>query len=191
MSKQLWRFREDCTSGVSIKWAQSATYNILATFWKCLQSMSREVACWCFLCFRHFSFPSRLWKLTRKVVEVQCFRLFGELHIIQSFCFQVKLVSRWFIGKDSNQEKQVQDHLQIFKNRVDWSSRQCHSIAFLTFVILKAMSFNCFSYSQVKILLFGRVKMVKASKKGEAINTCYDKSKNDIMIHDPWSSYSV
>ena len=56
---------------------------------------------------------------------------------------------------------------------------------FLTFVILKAMSFNCFSYSQVKILLFGRVKMVKASKKGEAISTCYDKSKNDIMIHDP------
>ena len=110
---------------------------------------------------------------------------------IQSFCFQVKLVSRWFIGKDSNQEKQVQDHLQIFKNRVSWSSRQCHSIAFLTFVILKVMSFNCFSYSQVKILLFGRVTMVKASKKGEAINTCYDKSKNDTMIHDPWSSYSV
>ena len=47
------------------------------------------------------------------------------------------------------------------------------------------MSFNCFSYLQVKILLFGRVKMVKASKKGEAISTCYDKSKNDIMIHDP------
>ena len=161
MSKQLWRFREDCTSGVSIKWAQSATYNILATFWKCLPSMSWEVACWCFLCFRHFSFPSRLWKLTRKVVEVQCFRLFGEL-VFRVFVSR----SNWSsdgLGKDSNQEKQVQDHLQIFKNRVDWSSRQCHSIAFLTFVVLKAMSFNCFSYSQVKILLFGRVKMVKAT----------------------------
>ena len=176
MSKQLWRFREDCTSGVIIKWAQSATYNILATFWKCLPSMSWEVACWCFLCFRHFSFPSRLWKLTRKVVEVQCFRLFGEL-VFRVFVSK----SDWSsdgLGKDSNKEKQVQDHLQIYKNRVNWSSRQCHSIVFLIHKLK-----YCFLVVSRWLKLH--------SKKGEAINTCYDESENDIMIHDPWSSYSV
>ena len=37
----------------------------------------------------------------------------------------------------------------------------------------------------------GSVEMVIGSKKGEAINSCDDKSKNSIMIHDPRPSYSV
>ena len=56
-------------------------------------------------------------KLTRKVVEVQCFRLFGEL-VFRVFVSK----SDWSsdgLGKDSNKEKQVQDHLQIYKNRVN------------------------------------------------------------------------
>ena len=94
--------------------------------------MSREVACWCFLCFPHFSFPSRWWKLTRKVVEVQCLGLFGEL------VFRV-FVSRsdWSsdgLGKNLNKGKQVQDHLQIFKNRLNGSSRHCHLIVLFFYI---------------------------------------------------------
>ena len=59
-------------------------------------------------------------------------------------------------------------------------------------VIPEKLGFTVFLNQRLKTLYCGSVEMVTGSKKGEAINTCDDKSKKDIMIiHDHQTVYML
>ena len=146
MPQQFWRFRKYFTSGVSIKWAQSAIFNILATLK--MPPINELGGCVLMLSLLSPLFISQqIVKTHQKGCWSTMFSSFWRASI-QSFCFQVRLVFRWFRER--------------FKQR-ETSSGPSPNLQKQSQLIIKAMSFNCFSYSQVKILLFGRVKMVKAT----------------------------
>ena len=82
-----------------------------------------------FFAFPTFHFPADCENSPERLLMKVVFVFLESYIVFRVFVFRSNC-SPDGLGKDSNKEKQVQDHLQIFKKRVNWSSRQCHWIAF-------------------------------------------------------------